>query len=85
MHLCALVEDEDRRESLHFFSFLFFLFFLVAREVVLGSSLLLHSRILYVVWHYPHALSIADFQLFLLPYIEFTSILRHPVYIAGGL
>lgn len=82
MHLCALVEDEDRREGLYFFSFLLLL--AARRAVFLRSSLLLHSRILYIVWHYPRALSIADFHPFLLPCIESTSILRHPVYIAGG-
>lgn len=81
MHLCALVEDEDWREGLHFFPSLLFL---TAREVVLCSPLLFHSRILYIVWHYSRTLSIADFHPFLLPRVESTSILRHPVYIAGG-
>lgn len=85
MHLCALVEDEDRREGLHFFSFLLFPLFLAMRKVVLSCSLSsspfsnsLRRPALFSCLFYRR------FSLFPPPCIESTSILRHPAYIAGG-
>jgi len=79
MHLCALVEDEDRREGLHFFSFFIFLFFLAC------------AKLFSVIFFFPILESFTLFDTISVLFLRFSSLssflakissLRHPAYIA---